>query len=155
LRFWDSSALITLHVQQEASARTRALLARDGSVIAWTLSDVEIRSALCRLEREGALDPDAAQEARTRVESLWETVHVVSLVDAVKARAKRLLGIHNLRAADALQLGAALAAASDDPTGWELVCLDARLAAAARREGFARAARGSLSSRRLERRGGR
>ncbi|MHC4974262.1 MAG: hypothetical protein ACYTG3_18225 [Planctomycetota bacterium] len=50
---------------------------------------------------------------------------------------KRLLGIHNLRAADALQLGAALAAASDDPTAWELVCLDECLARAARREGFA------------------
>ena len=61
----------------------------------------------------------------------------MSLVDAVKARAKRLLGVHTLRAADALQLGAALTAASDDPLGWDLVCLDERLAEAARREGFA------------------
>ena len=137
MKFWDSSALVTLHVQQTASRRTRAIYARDSSVIAWTLSDVEIRSALCRLDREGALSPKAAQEARRRVESFWKTVHVVSLVDAVKVRAKRLLGLHSLRAADAFQLGAALAAASDDPVGWDLVCLDERLAAAARREGFA------------------
>jgi len=70
------------------------------------------------------------------VESFWETVHVVSLVLPVKARAKRLLAVHPIRAADALQLAAALTAVYDDPAGWEFVCLDERLGDAARREGF-------------------
>ena len=48
----------------------------------------------------------------------------------------RLLGLHHLRAADALQLGAALVAAYDQPLGSALVTLDARFADAARREGF-------------------
>jgi predicted nucleic acid-binding protein len=43
---------------------------------------------------------------------------------------------HPLRAADALQLGAALFAADGDPQSLELVTLDRRLADAARREGF-------------------
>jgi hypothetical protein len=44
--------------------------------------------------------------------------------------------MHPLRAADSLQLAAALVAADHDPTTLELVCLDARLATADRREGF-------------------
>ncbi len=136
MKYWDSSALVVLHVQQESSRAVRELYARDSQVLAWILSDVEVRSALCRLEREGAVDQDQFHETIDRFESFWEGVHRVSLVDAVKARAKRLLGIHPLRAADALQLGAALAAVYDDPHRWEFVCLDARLGEAARREGF-------------------
>lgn len=137
MRFWDSSALVVLHVQQKATQRARDLYSKDPQVLAWVLSDVEVRSALCRLGREGALSPGAMREAIARSESFWSAVHVISLLDAAKSRAKRLLGVHGLRAAAALQLGAALAAAYDDPVGWEFVCLDERLADAARREGFA------------------
>jgi uncharacterized protein len=136
MRFWDSSALVALFVAQQATAAVRELLASDPQVLAWTLSDVEIRSALARMERQGALELSRSRDVALRVERFWESVHVVTLIDVVKARAKRLLGVHALKAADALQLGAALAAASDDPSGLELVCLDERLCDAARREGF-------------------
>jgi predicted nucleic acid-binding protein len=58
--------------------------------------------------------------------------------DAVATRlhAERIVVDHPLRAADALQLGAALVAADGDPQSLELVTLDRRLAEAARREGF-------------------
>jgi hypothetical protein len=46
------------------------------------------------------------------------------------------LRVHPLRAADALQLAAAYIAAERRPSSLELVILDDRLAAAARREGF-------------------
>ena len=115
----------------------RNLFNNDAQILAWALSDVEVRSALCRLEREGAIDRDRFDEAVDQFESFWEGVHIVSAVDAVKARAKRLLGIHPLRTADTLQLGAALTAVYDDPRRWEFVCLDSRLGDAARREGFA------------------
>ena len=72
-----------------------------------------------------------------QVEEFWESVSLVSMVEPVRARAKRLLGIHSIRAADALQLAAALAVVYDDPRNQGFVCLDDRLAAAARREGFA------------------
>jgi predicted nucleic acid-binding protein len=51
--------------------------------------------------------------------------------------AKRFLRVHNLRAADALQLAAAFLAAEKDSSTLEFVCLDERLANAARKEGFA------------------
>lgn len=42
----------------------------------------------------------------------------------------------SLTAADSLQLAAALIGADHDASTLEIVCLDARLSAAARREGF-------------------
>ena len=136
MRFWDTSALVTLFVAQPASGDVRRLYAEDDDVLAWELTDVELRSALCRLEREQVLSLSALQDATARIEEFWTSVHVVSLAVPVKERAKRLLGVHALRAADALQLGAALAAVVDNPRGWEFACLDQRLCEAARREGF-------------------
>jgi hypothetical protein len=46
------------------------------------------------------------------------------------------LRVHPLRAADALQLAAAFVAAERRPSSLEIVTLDQRLAAAARKEGF-------------------
>jgi hypothetical protein len=47
-----------------------------------------------------------------------------------------MLRVHDLRAADALQLAAGVAAAEGRPATLAFVCLDERLAAAAEREGF-------------------
>jgi predicted nucleic acid-binding protein len=44
--------------------------------------------------------------------------------------------VHPLRTADALQLAAAFVAAEQRPSSLEVVTLDDRLAAAARKEGF-------------------
>jgi predicted nucleic acid-binding protein len=137
LRYWDSSALVALFVQQTATSDMQGLYSQDPGVVTWTLSEIEILSALCRLEREGDLDPDGFQRAVERLDELLQTVDTVNAFDAVKVRARRLLRTHVLRAADALQLGAALVCVSDDPSRWPFVCLDDRLAAAARREGFA------------------
>jgi predicted nucleic acid-binding protein len=54
----------------------------------------------------------------------------------VRARAQALLLSHPLRAADSFQLAAALLWAGPKPTGQAFVCLDQRLRAAARNEGF-------------------
>lgn len=136
MRYWDSSALVALHVRQSSTAAVRRLYAQDGEVITWILSDVEIRSALHRLAREHAMTGPQAASAIAALDSFWETVHVVSLVIPVKTRAKRLLAVHPIRAADALQLGAALTASYDDTVARDFVCLDERLAEAAAREGF-------------------
>ena len=57
-------------------------------------------------------------------------------VPRVRDRATRLLDIHALTAADALQLAAALVATEEKPSAMGFVTLDAALAEAARREGF-------------------
>jgi uncharacterized protein len=52
------------------------------------------------------------------------------------SRAERILSVHPLRAADALQLASAIAWSDGDTDGRAFVCLDVRLREAARREGF-------------------
>ncbi len=136
MKFWDSSALIPLYVAQTATKSVRSLFEADPDVLVWMFSDVEIWSAICRLGREGSMTVAQIQEVASRVESFWEAVRVVSVPDTVRARAKRLLSVHPLSAADSLQLAAAPIAADDQPSGRSFVCLDQRLVDAARREGF-------------------
>ena len=136
MRFWDTSALVPLFVAQVASKKMRSWLDDDGDVVAWALTDVELRSAFMRLAREGRLTAKHAHEAGRRADEFHAHIHVVALEAGVKLRAKRLLGLHPLRTGDALRLAAALFACSDKPDGLELVTLDERLADAARREGF-------------------
>jgi uncharacterized protein len=105
-------------------------------MVVWTLTSVEVISALRRLIRERALDERAAALAEERVHELLAAAHVVSDVDAVKPVAARLLRLHALRAFDALQLGAALLWSDGHSHGRIVHTLDVRLALAARREGF-------------------
>ena len=58
------------------------------------------------------------------------------MVEAVRQRAERLVGVHALSAADALQLAAALVVSREQPETLEFVTLDRVLARAARLEGF-------------------
>jgi len=62
--------------------------------------------------------------------------HEIDASDPIRETAVRLLRVHPLRAADALQLAAAYAAAERRPSSLEVVTLDDRLATAARKEGF-------------------
>jgi predicted nucleic acid-binding protein len=136
VRFWDSSALVPLLVQQPSSKRADSWFAEDSRPAVWTLSIVEITSALWRLVRERHLDEDIASVAETRMRELVAASHVVVDVESSKAIAQRLLRMHGLRAGDALQLAAALVWAAGRPQGKTLLTLDERLAVAARREGF-------------------
>lgn len=56
--------------------------------------------------------------------------------DAIRERARRLIALHPLRAADALQLAAALDWCGGNTRGESFVCLDDRLRGAATLEGF-------------------
>jgi predicted nucleic acid-binding protein len=56
--------------------------------------------------------------------------------DLLREWAVRVVRVHPLRAADAMQLAAAMTAAKMRPSSLEFVTADRRLAAAAAREGF-------------------
>jgi len=62
---------------------------------------------------------------------------VVAPTPRLRRTAGRALAAHPLRAADALQLAAALTWSAEQPGGEGFVCLDDRLRDAAQREGFA------------------
>jgi predicted nucleic acid-binding protein len=136
VRFWDTSALVPLLVAEAATARAERWLREDADVIVWTLTRVELVSALARRRRQ---EPGAArrlQAARRELFAAWERWSEVIAIDVVRRHAERLVESHPLRAADALQLGAALAAAEDDPAALDFVTLDQQQALAAEREGF-------------------
>jgi len=114
----------------------RALYRSDSGVLAWWGALVECESAISRLEREGWLQPRSASRARGRLDRFAATWQEVQPSEPLRDTARRLLRVHELRAADALQLAAAGAASEGRPITLAFVCLDDRLAAAAEREGF-------------------
>ena len=74
--------------------------------------------------------------AMERLKALQGAWHEVQLSQGLRDTAVRLLRVHPLRAADAMQLSAAIIASDREPAALEVVTLDTRLAGAARREGF-------------------
>lgn len=136
MRFWDSSALVPLLVVQPSSPEADRWLSQDPEVVVWTLTPIELASALMRLAREGALGEPDSVRAESRIDEIMQTCHSIVDLEGVKLQARRLLRVHALRAADALQLGAACEWAGGRPTGRVVHTFDGRLARAARREGF-------------------
>lgn len=137
MRFWDASAIVPLLVAEASTRRLQALAAKDPAMLVWWGSEVECVSALARLERDGALGAQAAALASTRLRGLAAAWHEIDPSETVRETAVRFLRVHPLRAADALQLAAAFAAAERRPASLEMITLDDRLGAAARKEGFA------------------
>lgn len=136
MRFWDASAVVPLLVAEPSRDRAIALLKEDEEMLVWWGTPVEIASALARRERERALTADAVAAAMTFVKDLSDGWHEIVPTPAVRLTAQRMLRMHPLRAADSLQLAAALIAADHAPASLEFVCFDDRLAIAAAREGF-------------------
>jgi predicted nucleic acid-binding protein len=136
VRFWDSSAVVPLVVEEERSAACRSLRRADRSMVVWALSRTEVTSAVHRLRREGRLDKAAVPMALGRLERLARGWAEVDAWDHARERAERLLAVHALTAADAMQLGAALISVRDLPKRRIFVTADARLADAAATEGF-------------------
>ena len=135
MRFWDSSALVPLLTLEPTSEPMQALFDADPHIVAWWATDIECASALVRRERLGAA-PESQTEAFARLEALVHDWQAVEPTNQVKETARRIVRTHDLRAGDALQLGAAVAASHGRPERLVLVTLDDRLALAARREGF-------------------
>jgi len=113
-----------------------ALARADTEIVVWWATPVECASAIARLARDGDLAESAASAAFRRLDALAPSWAEILPSEALRELARRLLRVHPLRAADALQLAAATLAAERRPPTLELVTLDERLAAAAEREGF-------------------
>ena len=136
MKFWDASAIVPLLLTEPTTPAMQALAQKDPTMLVWWATEVECASALARLERDGALDDRVVAEAFERLKQFAAAWHEVDPSDAVRESAVRILRVHPLRTADALQLAAAWVAAERRPSSLEVVTLDDRLAAAARKEGF-------------------
>ena len=138
MKFWDASAILPLHpdrADNEGEYRPsprRMTPCSYGGPLKW--------SARPRSRGWNATERStrrALAEAFNRLKRLAHGWHEVEASDSIRETAVRFLRVHPLRAADAMQLAAAFVVADRRPSSLELVTLDERLAAAARKEGFA------------------
>lgn len=136
MRFWDSSALVPLVFDEPSSAAMRKRAAEDDQVVVWALTSVELLAAVARVERSSRGLDDLLVGVRRDALDLMRRCRPVTHIEAVRQRAERLVSVHALTAADALQLAAALVASREQPETLEFVTLDKVLARAARLEGF-------------------
>jgi predicted nucleic acid-binding protein len=136
VRFWDSSAIVPLVCRETQSPLCRGWLREDPVVLVWALAATEVISALARKRREGGLTAPRFATAKRRLVLLEGAWNEVAAIDAVRARARRLLEVHPLSAADALHLAAALVALEERTAGVGFVSFDRALGDAASREGF-------------------
>ena len=137
MRFWDSSAIVSVLSRQVASTVVRDLLQADEAVAVWWGTWVECSVAINRLKREGKLSKESEEGARTRLDRLAQVWTEIEPLDDLCILSSLVSRDHPLKAADALQLAAALRWCEGDPANAGFVCLDDRLRTAASEEGFA------------------
>lgn len=134
--FWEASAIVPLCCLQphtKAARQTRRLFPQ---IVVWWATSVECNSALRRLERTQELTARETQAGILELERLRPRWTEVAPLEEARSLAERLLGVYPLRAADALQLAAALIWCSHFPRGRTFISGDERLLEAAEREGF-------------------
>ena len=134
--FWDTSALVPLCCFQPQSAQARQAAITHSRQVVWWGTVIEAVSSLNRLTREGTLTPKESSQAFARLGYLRGRWNEIQPTEEVRDRAERLLRIHKLRAADALQLAAALVWCGNRPQGRTLIGSDGNLSTAASAEGF-------------------
>lgn len=134
--YWDTSAVVPLLVNEPDTEKRTQEFQDCHEMITWWGTRIECVSALCRRKRESSMDATAFDQAMARLEVLSEQWHQVSASQILSSRAERLLRVHPLRAADAMQLAAALMAFNEQPQQSIFHTADERLSEAAKMEGF-------------------
>ena len=139
----DTSALVKRYVAEAGSAWVRQTVARPVHHVLYTaaLTEVEVRSALQRLVRDGHLDMAQAQRLTQRVlQHCTRRYQLIRITRTVVVAAGMLVEGYPLRAYDAVQLACALTVrrgmhrrGMPPPL---FVAADTTLLAAARAEGF-------------------
>jgi predicted nucleic acid-binding protein len=133
--FWDSSALVPLCVKQSFTAQAATFDLTHATVVWWS-TPVEIMSALAQLLRNGQITDPEFDQAKTQANGLSRRWRVIEPSAAIAQRAKTYLEMHPLRAADALQLAAAMEWCEMQPRNAVFLTFDRRLREAARLTGF-------------------
>ena len=136
MKFWDSSAIVPLVFSERTTPEVLQWYRDDSHILVWALTSTEVVSALYRRFREGSVTAGELSDSCQLLHDLREDWNEVEALELVKQRAERLLRVHPLRAADSLQLGAALLATQEQPEGIGFVSYNQNLTTAAYKEGF-------------------
>lgn len=138
--FADSSALVKLYADES----DHKLVREQANLVVSALVRVEVPAAIWRKHRMGELD---VSDAAILVSAFEADYHgsaanqprfgVVTATATVLEVAAQLVGVHSLRAYDAVQLASAKATAGAVPDCHTVAAFDGTLRAAAAKEGFA------------------
>jgi len=133
--FWDASALVPLCVRQGITPSVESLY-ESYRVVIWWATPVEIASALARLVRTREINSGEWAKARQVAVALADEWSVIQPSNALRDHATRLVDRHDLKAADAMQLAAALDWCDQAPRGEIFLAADQRLRGVAVLSGF-------------------
>lgn len=136
MKFWDSSALVALAFPEPASGAAARIADEDEMIAIWWGTPVELESAAQRAARFSRIAPLSVRRARQILDEIEDRAAEIGPTEEVRERARRLVRVHELRAADALQLAAAVVWCGGRPKSETFVSLDRRLRIAAELEGF-------------------
>ena len=120
MRFWDSSAVVPLCLDEPHTNAVHRLFEADRELVVWWGTPVECAAAFARRRREGAITELGYGKTLVVFEQLTQGLTTIGASSQVRNRAIRLVSVHQLRAADALQLAAALVWAEESPARREL-----------------------------------
>ncbi|HET7870899.1 MAG TPA: type II toxin-antitoxin system VapC family toxin [Terriglobales bacterium] len=133
--FWDASALVPLCIHESTSRQAHSHL-RHSLPVVWWGSAIEVQRAVMRLHRFGKVKDVEVKGALARLDLLRRGWREILPTDALRESALQLLEKHDLRAADSLQLAAALTWCKQRPSKRTFICADQRLSRAAQAIGF-------------------
>jgi|ERR1022692_3899402 predicted nucleic acid-binding protein len=133
--FWDASALVPLCVHQNITPSVVSLY-RSYQAVVWWATPVEIASALARLLRTREIDSGEWAKARHVAVALADEWTVVQPSNALRSNAAQLVDRYDLKAADAMQLAAALEWCESIPEDRVFLTSDHKLREAATLSGF-------------------
>jgi uncharacterized protein len=108
VKFWDTSAVVPLLLDQPHTAYVEELLESDQDITVWWGTLVECSLAFARLRREGVISIADETDLTHSLEQL--RAHWVEMApsEEIRSTARRLVRAYRLRAADSLQLAAAV-----------------------------------------------
>jgi predicted nucleic acid-binding protein len=136
LNYWDSSALVTLFVDQDNSEFYLAKLKESSEIVTSWHAVPECASAFCRLRREGLIREEDLTHILDRLRNQSANWYVVGSGKRLEHLTLRVLRVHPLRAMDAIHLAAACLVRGDDMSTMRFLSSDQRLNDAAAKEGF-------------------
>ena len=104
--YLESSAIVRVTVERHPLLRARIEAAR--KVTTSTLMETETRRAIVRAEREGRIDGRQRRESEAWLGTIVRVCEIVSMDDAILARAAADFPVEPVRTLDAIHLASAL-----------------------------------------------
>jgi len=134
--FWDTSAIVPLIIREEQTHSVKNILRDDKEMLVWWGTHTECFSAIQRRKLEQSISDASANHAKQLLKQISTHWTEVMPSQEVRNHAMRLLLRNPLRAADSLQLGAAMTWARARPLQHAFLSYDIKLNKAAEHEGF-------------------